>query len=114
MNKDTKGKYMAYGFMGLWFIMLIGAIGFELHRNAVIFPITAPSNMHELSSWSERDLMRLLNSYNCSDTPTRHRAPPDLMELSMFCETVRSYWSDAYRESKYEDAREGAERFRNK
>lgn len=92
--------------------MFIAVIGYGMYRMGAIFPPDTPTNLEELATWSEPDLMRLLKYYNCSDTPVSN-VPNNLKELSKFCSTVRGYWVKEYRESKYDDAYEGAKRLKN-
>lgn len=90
---------------------LFSAIGYAAYREAVIFPPTRPANLEELVTWSEPDLWRLMEYYNCADRPISD-IPDDLKEFVKFCDTVSGHWNKKYRESKYEDARKGADKLR--
>lgn len=103
-----------YGWI-LYYVVLCTAlfavIIYGLYSEGSIFSPTPPANLEELANWNEPDLFKLLRHYNCSDTPISN-VPDDLKDLSRFCSTVRGHWIKAYNESKYDDAREGAERLR--
>lgn len=90
---------------------LFTAIGYSLYREGTIFPPTRPANIEELATWTEPDLWRLMEYYNCRDRPSSN-IPDDLKEFVRFCNTVSDYWSEKYRESKYDDVREGADRLK--
>ncbi len=109
MTKKIPTWLIVYCIACLAFIVL--AFGYISYREATIFPPTRPANLEELATWSEPDLMRLLMYYNCSDAPSGD-VPDDLKEFTRFCSIVREHWSKAYRESKFEGAREGADKLK--
>ena len=99
----------------IYFTIVVGflfsAIGYAMYREAVIFPPVKPANLEELATWNESDLWRLMEYYNCRDRPSSN-IPDDLKEFVKFCNTVSGHWSKKYRESKYDDARKGADKLR--
>lgn len=109
MSKKISTELIIYWIMCLAFI--VSMLGYVLYNEATIFPPTRPANLEELATWSEPDLMRLMMYYNCSDRPSSN-IPDDLKEFVRFCNTVSGYWVEKYRESKYDDAREGARKLR--
>jgi len=94
-----------------YIIILIGIFGFiiayNMYRDAVIFPPTTPANLQELANWSETDLWRLKQYYNCGDLPFDN-VPDDLIELKTFCKIISNHWVKKYDERLYEKARDGA------
>ena len=50
--------------------------------------------------------------YNCKDRPRSNIYPDDLKEFVKFCNTVSDYWMIKYKESRFDDAREGAKKLR--
>lgn len=91
--------------------MVVGMLGYSFYREAWIFPPSKPANMEELKNWSELDLWRLMEAYNCGDM-YMNKVPDDLKELNKFCGIVSGHWNKKYDERKIDDAREGADRLR--
>ena len=90
----------------------VGFLGYNMYWEAIIFPPKAPENLEELANWEEDDIWRLMKYYNCRSRPRIDDVPDDLREFVAFCNTVSDHWSKKYRESKYDDAREGAKKLR--
>lgn len=91
--------------------IMVGMLGYTFYREALIFPPSKPANMEELKNWSELDLWRLMEAYNCDDMYIDN-VPDELKELEEFCDIVTGYWTKKYDERKIEDAREGADKLR--
>lgn len=109
MTKKTSTGLIIYWIACLAFIFSIG--GYILYKEAIILPPTRPANLEELVTWNESDLWRLMEYYNCGDRPISD-IPDDLKEFVKFCDTVSGHWNKKYKESKYEDARKGADKLR--
>ncbi len=106
-------KKISTGLIVYWIACLVfifSMVGYMLYREATILPPTRPANLEELATWSESDLWRLMQYYNCNDVS--FDVPDDLKELEKFCNTVSAHWNKKYKESKYDDARKGADKLR--
>ena len=104
-----------YGLVIYWIFALVfcvSVVGYTLYREGTIFPPVRPTNLEELATWDEPDLWRLMEYYDCNSRPSGYNVPEDLREFVKFCNTVSDYWNKAYKESKYDDAREGARQLR--
>ena len=109
MTKKISTGLIIYWIACLAFIFSM--VGYMLYKEAAIFPPTRPANLEELATWNKNDLWRLMEYYSCNDLPMGG-APSDLKQLETFCNTVSGHWSKKYKESKYEDARGGADKLR--
>lgn len=109
MSKKISTLLIIYWIVCLVFIFSM--VGFMLYREGIIFPPTRPANIEELATWSESEMWRLMRYYNCNDVSLSD-VPDDLKELEKFCSTVSAQWNKKYKESKFDDAREGADKLR--
>ncbi len=110
-DKTNLRKYLWLGYMLIIGCILTGMLGFIVYKEAWIFPPDPPANMNELKDWSELDLWRLMEAYNCGDMYIDN-IPDELKELKEFCGAVTDQWGKRYDERKLEKARKGADKLR--
>lgn len=104
-------------------LILVGSyfmIGFLVELNKVP---TIPANLEELANYSERDLWKIREYYQCSYVPSFYSYDSnnydvyrfdELKELKRFCDVVSGYWVNKYRYNKLDEALTGAERLKNR